>query len=64
MNLSPKAIRFILEALEYRIQAYQAQLETGLDEDEAADVTNDVMFLEALQQELEKAHESTVTSAS
>ncbi len=27
MNLSPKAIRFIVEALEFRIAAYHQQLE-------------------------------------
>lgn len=56
MNLSPKAIRFLVEALEFRIAAYQSQLEVGaLSEDEVSDVTNDMMFLESLRQELQKA---------
>ncbi|MGI8503236.1 MAG: hypothetical protein ACR2LR_19210 [Hassallia sp.] len=56
MNFSPKAIRFIVEALEYRISAYQKQLETeNLNDDEVSDITNDMMFLESLSQELKKA---------
>jgi hypothetical protein len=56
MNLSAKATRFILEALEYRIKSYQAQIETDdLDDDTAADVTNDLMYLQSLQQELKKS---------
>lgn len=56
MNFSPKAIRFIVEALEYRISAYQKQLETeNLNDDEVSDITNDMMFLESLLQELKKA---------
>lgn len=56
MELSPKAIRFIIEALDYRIKAYQERLEIeGLDEDEVSDITNDSAFLEALRGELAKA---------
>jgi hypothetical protein len=56
MNLSAKATQFILEALEYRIKAYQDQIETDeLDDDTAADVTNDLMYLQSLQQELKKS---------
>jgi hypothetical protein len=53
MNLSPKAVRFLVEALEFRIAAYQTQLETSdLHEDDASELTNDMMFLESLLQEL------------
>jgi hypothetical protein len=56
MDLSPKALRFIIEALDYRIQAYQGQLESNtLDEDMASDIGNDSMYLETLHQELTKA---------
>jgi hypothetical protein len=56
VNFSPKAIRFIVEALEYRILAYQKQLEAeNLNDDEVSDITNDMMFLESLLQELKKA---------
>jgi hypothetical protein len=55
VNFSPKAIRFIVEALEYRIEAYEKELETeNLNDDEASDMTNDMMFLESLSQELKK----------
>ncbi len=58
MNLSPKAIRFIIEALEYRINAYQEHLKRDdLDEDEASDIMNDSLFLESLRQELAKIQE-------
>ena len=55
MNLSPKAIRFIIEALDYRLEAYQERLKVdALDEDEASDITNDALFLESLRQVLAK----------
>jgi hypothetical protein len=55
MNLSPNAIRPIAEALEFRIAAYQNQLDTeDLSEDEISDLTNDSMFLASLLQELRK----------
>jgi hypothetical protein len=58
VNLSPKAMRFTVEALEYRILAYEQQLEVpDLDEDRASDLTNDLMFLEALLQDFKKALE-------
>jgi hypothetical protein len=56
MNLSPKAMRSIAEALEFRIAAYQSQLDSEeLSEDEVSNVTNDLMFLESLLQDLRKA---------
>lgn len=55
MELSPKAIRFIIDALDYRINAYQERLKLeNLDEDEISDITNDFMFLEALREEMAK----------
>jgi hypothetical protein len=58
VNLSPKAMRFTVEALEYRISAYEQQLErTDLHEDESSDLTNDLMFLESLLQDFKKALE-------
>ncbi|MBW4450809.1 MAG: hypothetical protein KME38_29290 [Spirirestis rafaelensis WJT71-NPBG6] len=55
MELSPKAIRFIINALDYRINAYQERLKLeNLDEDEISDITNDFMFLEALREEMAK----------
>ena len=56
MNLSPKAMRSIVEALEFRIAAYQHQLNPEvLSEDEISDLTNDSMYLESLLQEFQKA---------
>jgi hypothetical protein len=61
MNLSPKALRYTVEALEYRVAAYEQQLEnTDLDEDQIADLNNDLMFLESLLQDLRKALEAPV----
>ncbi|MBN4004626.1 hypothetical protein [Nostoc sp. LPT] len=55
MNFSPKAFRFIVEALEYRIEAYQKQLEREiLNDDEVSDISNDMMFLESLLEDLKK----------
>jgi len=55
VELSPKAIRFIINALDYRINAYQERLKLeNLDEDEISDITNDFMFLEALSEEMAK----------
>lgn len=56
MNLSPKAMRYLIEALEFRIAAYQTQLqEQDLSEEEDSDLTNDMMFLESLLQDLREA---------
>ena len=55
MNLSYKATQFIIEAIEYQIQAYQERLnQEDLDEDEASDLINDSGFLEALCTDLKK----------
>ncbi|MDF2387931.1 hypothetical protein JMG10_41215 [Nostoc ellipsosporum NOK] len=63
MNLSPKAIRFIIEALDYRVKAYQERLQSEvLDEEEISDITNDALFLESLRQELAKIQEISITS--
>jgi len=62
INLSPKAMRSIVEALEFRIAAYQSQLDSEeLSEDKVSDLTNDSMFLESLLQEMRKALALPVT---
>ena len=62
MNLSPKAIRFIVEALEFRIADYHQQLELEeLNEDEIWDIENDLMFLESLLDELKKTFEQSAS---
>jgi hypothetical protein len=61
VNLSPKAVRFVVEALEAQISAYQSELEhEELDDDRAADLGNDLMFMESLVQDLRQAMEQPV----
>lgn len=64
MNLSPKAIRFIIEALDYRLKAYQEHLGVDdLDENEASDMTNDALFLESIRQELVETLKASTSQA-
>jgi hypothetical protein len=60
MNLSPKAVWFIVEALDFRIKAYRERLGEVLDEDEVADITNGCLFLEAIRGDLAQRLESKV----
>lgn len=54
MNLSLKDLRFIIEAIEHQINAYQERLQVieDIDEDEAADLGNDIKFLELLHADM------------
>ena len=54
MNLSFKDLRFIIEAIEHQINAYQERLQVieEVDEDEAADIGNDIRFLELLHADM------------
>ncbi|NJR25051.1 MAG: hypothetical protein HC786_24280 [Richelia sp. CSU_2_1] len=54
MNLSFKDLRFIIEAIEHQIDAYKERLQVieDIDEDEAADLGNDIKFLELLHTDL------------
>jgi len=54
MNLSYKAIQFLIEAIDYRIEAYEERLKLieDIDADEASDIGNDCGFLEALRHDL------------
>ncbi|MEG4310092.1 MULTISPECIES: hypothetical protein [unclassified Microcoleus] len=54
MNLSFKDLRFIIEAIEHQINAYQERLQVieDVDEDEAADLGNDLEFLELLHADM------------
>jgi hypothetical protein len=57
MNLSPKAIRFIIEALEHYQSSQEERLrDERLTEDEVADLTNDYHYLEAIKTDLKKYH--------
>lgn len=55
MNLSLKATRFVIEALEHLRHHYDQQLQQeGLAEDDISDLVNDKQYLEAIQQDFEK----------
>jgi hypothetical protein len=55
MNLSLKATRLVIEALEHYRQYHDRQLQQeGLAEDEISDLVNDRLYLEAIKQELEE----------
>jgi hypothetical protein len=65
MNLSFKDLRFILEAIEHQINAYQERLQViedkDEDEDEAADLGNDIKFLELLNRDIKKTLEQNTS---
>lgn len=56
MNLSFKDLRFIIKAIEHQINAYQERLQViedvDEDEDEAADLGNDIKFLDLLHADM------------
>lgn len=63
INLSPEAIRLIIEALEYRIEAYQRRLEEGSLDESESEVINNLVVLAALSQELKKSLEMPALSS-
>ena len=54
MTLSFKDLRFIIEAIEHQIKTYQERLQVieDVDEDEAADLGNNIKFLELLHADM------------
>jgi hypothetical protein len=55
MQLSPKAHRFLIEAVEHYQTYHEERLHNEhLTEDEAADLTNDHQYLEALKTDLKQ----------
>ena len=53
-DLSGKSLDFTIEAIEYRIKAYQKHMEDkNLSEDDYSDMANDSMVLETIKQYLE-----------
>ena len=57
MHLSPKAIRFISEALEHYQTSQEARLrDERLTEEEVADLTNDYQYLQAIKTDLKEYH--------
>ena len=65
MQLSPKAIRFIIESIEH-YQAYHEERlqDEHLTEEEAADLTNDHQYLEALKTDLKQYQDELVCNGS
>jgi hypothetical protein len=65
MQLSPKAIRFIIEALKHYQTHYEERLrDEHVTEEEAADLTNDHQYLEALKTDLQQYHNELVCKTS
>ncbi len=55
MNLSIKAVRFVIEALDHYQQYHDQRLrEAGLTEDDISDLVNDRQYLEAIKRDFEK----------
>jgi hypothetical protein len=65
MQLSPKAIRFIIEAVEHYQTHHGERLRNErLTEEEAADLTNDRQYLEVLKTTLKQYHDDLVYKGS
>ena len=65
MHLSPKAIRFLIEALEHYQTSHEERLRDAcLTEEEVADLTNDYQYLEAIKTDLKKYHEELLCTFS
>ena len=65
MQLSPKAIRFIIEAVEHYQTYHEERLRDGhLTEEDAADLTNDHQYLEALKTDLRQYHDELMCKCS
>ncbi len=58
MQLSPKAIRFVIEALEHYQTHHEERLrDEHATEEEVADLTHDHQYLEALKTTLKQYHD-------
>ena len=65
MQLSPKAIRFIIEAIEHYQTYHEERLQDErLTEEESADLTNDYHYLEAIKTDLKKHHDELTSKFS
>jgi hypothetical protein len=65
MQLSPKAIRFFIEALEHSQTHHEERLrDEHLTEEEAADLTNDHQYLEALKTTLQQCYDELMSKKS
>ena len=65
MQLAPKAIRFLIEALEYYQTHHEERLrDEHVTDDEAADLTNDHQYLEALKTDLKHYYDELMCKGS
>ena len=65
IQLSPKAIRFIIEAIEHYQTYHEERLQDErLTEEDTADLTNDHQYLEAIKTDLKKHHEELMSKFS
>jgi hypothetical protein len=59
MNLSLKATRFVIDALEHYQKYHEDRLRhEGLPEDDAADLVNDRQYLEAIKRDFQEYHDA------
>jgi hypothetical protein len=57
MDLSPKAVRFVIAALEHYERYHDERLhEEGLSDDDASDLVNDRQYLDAVKQSFQEYH--------
>ncbi len=65
MQLSPKAIRFLIEALEYYQTHHEERLrDEHITDEDAADLANDHQYLEALKTDLQQYHDELMCKGS
>lgn len=65
MQLSPKAIRFIIEAIEfYQAHHREKMSDAALSEDEFADLGNDHAYYEAIKSDLQEHHDAMMNNLS
>ena len=58
MDLSPKAVRFLIDALKHYDEYFDRRLEDdGLSDDDLSDLANDQQYLLALRQDLQSHHD-------
>ena len=58
MELSPKALRFLIDALKLHEEHFERCMQAGgLADDELADLANDRQYLLALRQDLQSRHD-------
>jgi hypothetical protein len=54
VELNYRALKFLVEALDTQIASMKQHLAAGVGEDDAADLGNDLGYLEALRAELDQ----------